>query len=128
MFKRIINSYRRVLLRIFLFYAAFGWGICIIATLASPSVAFSFIEIIGGVDSSDISTIPIYQYWLRMASSTFTLIGVGYLTLAIWTHKLRHLLPFAGLFMMVEGIILLYFALKLEIPKTRGTLPMRAIK
>ena len=59
---------------------------------------------------------PMYDYWLRMASSVFAFIGISYLFLAIWPKRFSAVLPFSGIFMLLEGIILLVHGLRLGLP------------
>jgi len=58
---------------------------------------------------------PMLDYWLRMISGAFTLIGLWYLALAIWPRKFAVAIPFFGWVMMVEGVILLLSGLRLGI-------------
>jgi len=51
-----------------------------------------------------------------MASSVFAFIGVAYLFLTIWPRKFAAILPFSGIFMLTEGIILLVHGLRLHLP------------
>ena len=106
------------MLHFFLGYAALGWGICVAGIFAPSKATFELLGYVGGIDPAPLMADPMYDYWLRMASSVFTFIGVAYLLLAIWPKKYAAVLPFAGVFMLAEGIILLIHGLRLHLPET----------
>jgi hypothetical protein len=56
------------------------------------------------------------DYWLRMASGAFALVGTGYLMLALNPRKFALVLPWFGWVMVVEGIILFVHGLRLGLP------------
>jgi hypothetical protein len=56
------------------------------------------------------------DYWLRMASGAFALIGGWYLVLMIWPQKFHAAIPWFGGLMLVEGLILLVHGLRLSLP------------
>jgi hypothetical protein len=107
---------RKRLLRLFLIYSAFGWGISVLGIFLSGSAAFELLTYISGVDTSLIQKEPMYDYWLRMASSVFAFIGLAYLFLAIYPKKYASLMPFAGAFMILEGLVLMIHGFRLNIP------------
>ena len=106
------------LLRIFLAYSAIGWGICVVAIFAPSELALGWLGDLGGLDIRPLQTDPLFDYWLRMAAGAFTLIGAGFLMLAMYPTKYAVMLPFAGLFMLLEGIILLVHGLRLDLAPT----------
>jgi hypothetical protein len=55
------------------------------------------------------------DYWLRMAAGAFTLVGTGYLLLALFPRKYSVMLPWFGWIMVVEGFILLIHGWRLEL-------------
>ncbi|MBL7012019.1 MAG: hypothetical protein ISR85_03715 [Kiritimatiellales bacterium] len=118
MIRRILNLSQRTALRFFLTYTAFGWGICLAGVFTPAATAFDLLEYIGGIDPAPMLADPMYDYWLRMASSTFAFIGIGYLILAIWPRRFSSVLPFAGAFMLLEGVILLVHGLRLDLQPT----------
>ncbi|MFC1452795.1 hypothetical protein ACFLSJ_05560 [Verrucomicrobiota bacterium] len=115
MMKRMLSLSRRIMLHCFLGYTALGWIICLAGIFASAPVAFGLLVYVGGVDSTPLMADPMYDYWLRMASSVFAFIGIGYLFLAIWPKRFAAVLPFAGSFMLLEGIIPLAHGLRLDL-------------
>jgi hypothetical protein len=109
---------KKTALRIFLLFSAFGWIICVAGVFLPVSQIFDLLSSIGGVDTTPLLSEPMFEYWLRMASSTFTLIGVGFLILAIRPDQFAKALPFAGGFMLINGIILLIHVINLPLPLT----------
>ena len=98
------------LLRLFLGFAAFAWGISVVGVFASWSKATEWLE---GLGAKPIPYDPMLDYWLRMASGAFALVGCWYLVLMIWPRKFHAAIPFFGAIMIVEGIILLVHGLRL---------------
>lgn len=101
------------LLRLFLGFTAFGWGISAVGVFISWSQAESLLQ---GLGAKPINYDPMLDYWLRMASSAFTLVGVWYLALMIWSKKFCAAIPWFGFLMLVEGVILLVHGLRLSLP------------
>ena len=64
------------MLHFFLGYAAIGWGICVAGIFAPAKATFELLGYVGGIDPGPLMADPMYDYWLRMASSAFTFIGV----------------------------------------------------
>ena len=100
------------LLRLFLAFTAFGWGVCVVGVFASwPQVNC----IASGMGAKPIAYDPMLDYWLRMIGGAFTLIGLWYLALALWPRKFAAAIPWFGWIMVLEGIILLVSGLRLGI-------------
>jgi len=114
----MIKLSKPVLLRIFLIYSAIGWGICIVGIFISSDFAFDLLKYFGGIDPVALKADIMYDYWFRMASSAFGLVGIFYLILAIKPEKYAVAIPLAGWFMLIEGIILLIHGLRLGLPST----------
>ena len=100
------------LLRLFLFFSAIGWGVCIVGVFASwPQVN----SIAQGMGAKPIAYDPMLDYWLRMICGAFTLVGFWYLAMALWPRKFAAAIPWFGWIMVLEGIILLVSGLRLGI-------------
>ena len=100
------------LLRLFLGFSAFGWGVCIVGVFASwPQVN----SIAQGMGAKPIAYDPMLDYWLRMICGAFTLVGLWYLVLALWPRQFAVAIPWFGWLMIVEGVILLISGLRLGI-------------
>lgn len=56
------------------------------------------------------------EYWLRMASGAFGLVGLWYLALMLWPRKFHAAIPWFGALMIAEGVILLLTGLRLHLP------------
>lgn len=98
------------LLRLFLAFAAFGWGVTVVDVFASwPQVNC----IAQGMGAKPIAYDPMLDYWLRMISGAFALIGLWYLALALWPKKFYVAIPWFGWIMVAEGVILLGSGLRL---------------
>jgi hypothetical protein len=98
------------LLRLFLFSAAIGWGVTGVGVFASwPQVN----AIAQGMGAKPIAYDPMLDYWLRMISGAFALVGLWYLALALWPRKFAAAIPWFGAMMLAEGVILLAHGLRL---------------
>ena len=101
------------LLRIFLGFAAFAWGISIVGVFLSWPAA---VEALRGLGAGPVNYDPMLDYWLRMASGAFALIGGWYLVMMIWPQKFAAAIPWFGGLMVAEGIILLVHGIRLSLP------------
>jgi hypothetical protein len=98
------------LLRLFLAFAALGWGVTGIGVFASwPQVN----DIAQDMGAKPIAYDPMLDYWLRMISGAFALVGLWYLALALWPRKFAVAIPWFGALMLLEGVILLAHGLRL---------------
>ena len=109
----VIDTSMLRLLRIFLGVSAFAWGISAVGVFVSWSQAEQMLE---GLGAKPIAYDPMLDYWLRMASGAFALVGVWYLILTIWPKKFSAAIPWFGALMLVEGLILLVHGLRLSLP------------
>jgi hypothetical protein len=100
------------LLRLFLGFAAFAWGISVVGVFASWPQINGIAE---GMGAKPIAYDPMLDYWLRMVCGAFTLVSLWYLALALWPRKFAVAIPWFGALMLVEGVILLVSGLRLGI-------------
>lgn len=98
------------LLRLFLGFAAFAWGISVVGVFARWTQAEQMLQ---GLGAKPIAYDPMLDYWLRMAAGAFALVGCWYLLLMIWPGKFHAAIPWFGWLMVAEGIILLVHGLRL---------------
>lgn len=98
------------LLRLFLGFTAFGWGIAVMGVFASWSQINCIASSMG---AQPIAYDPMLDYWLRMVSGAFGLIGFWFLVLTIWPRKFAGVIPWFGWMMVLEGVILLAHGLRL---------------
>jgi hypothetical protein len=101
------------LLRLFLGFSAFAWGISAVGVFMSWSAAERLLE---GLGAKPIAYDPMLDYWLRMAAGAFALVGLWYLLLTIWPGKFSAAIPWFGGLMLIEGLILLVHGLRLSLP------------
>jgi hypothetical protein len=101
------------LLRLFLGFSAAAWGVSIVGVFFSWPVAAQALE---GLGSRSITYDPMLDYWLRMASGAFALIGCWYLILMFWPRKYAVAIPWFGVLMILEGVILLVHGIRLQLP------------
>lgn len=101
------------LLRLFLGFAAFAWGVSVFGVFISWSAASRALQ---GLGAQPIVYDRMLDYWLRMAAGAFTLIGCWYLILMIWPRKFYFAIPWFGVLMLAEGVILLVHGLRLSLP------------
>ena len=101
------------ILRLFLGFAAFAWGISIVGVFLSWSAA---VDALQGLGARPMVYDPMLDYWLRMGSGAFALIGGWYLVLMIWPQKFAAAIPWFGVLMLAEGCILLFHGLRLSLP------------
>lgn len=101
------------LLRLALGFSAFAWGASVFGVFASWPVAM---EALQGFGAGSINYDPMLDYWLRMATGVFTLVGVLFLVLAIRPQQHRTIIPWFGGLMLIEGVVLLVHGLRLHLP------------
>ncbi len=98
------------LLRLILLFSAFVWGISAFGVFMTWETAAGALQ---GMGANPIAYDPMLDYWLRMASGAFALVGTGYLLLAIYPRKFAVMLAWFGWIMVIEGVVLLVHGLRL---------------
>jgi hypothetical protein len=101
------------LLRLFLGFSAVAWGVSAFGVFLSWSAASQALE---GLGAKPIEYDRMLDYWLRMASGAFALVGCWYFILMLKPQKYRAAIPWFGALMLVEGTILLVHGLRLSLP------------
>ena len=74
------------------------------------------VEALQGLGTKGIPTDPMLDYWLRMASGAFALVGGLYLLLALQPVRYAVVIPWFGWLMLAEGVILLVHGVRLGLP------------
>ena len=101
------------LLRLCLGFSAVAWGASVLGVvLPWPSAA----EALEGLGARPIVYDPMLDYWLRMAAGAFTLVGGLYLVLMISPARFRAIIPWFGVLMLLEGVVLLVHGIRLHLP------------
>jgi len=101
------------LLRLLLGFSALAWGVSFYGVFASWSDAEQALQ---GLGAKSMAYDPMLDYWLRMASGVFGFIGIWYFILLLRPQKFHAAIPWFGVLMMAEGIILLVHGLRLHLP------------
>jgi hypothetical protein len=101
------------LLRLFLGFSAFAWGVSVFGVFLSWSDAAEQLQALG---AGPIAYDKMLDYWLRMAAGAFALVGGLYLLLMPRPVEHRSMIPWFGGLMLAEGLILLVHGLRLSLP------------
>lgn len=99
-------------LKVLLLSAAIGWGISALGIF----LPWRFVaDELTGLGAGDVFNDPMLNYWFRMTATAFTAIGVLFFILAVNLRKYESLVPFVGIFMIVEGLVLLIYGILLHV-------------
>lgn len=101
------------LLRVFLGFCAVAWGVSFLGVVVPWPLAEGALQ---GWGARPIAYDPMLDYWLRMASGAFALVGGLYLLLMLQPQKYWAIIPWFGLLTLAEGVILLAHGLRLGLP------------
>jgi hypothetical protein len=101
------------LLKMFLAFAAVAWGVSVFGVFLSWSKASQLLQ---GLGAKPIAYDPMLDYWLRMVSGAFFLVGVLYLVLMWHPQKYQNIIPSFGWLMIAEGVVLLAHGVRLSLP------------
>ncbi len=99
--------------RIFLLAGAIGWGVSILGVLLPCSVMDIVLQNMGA--ASPITDEQV-QYWFRMATGAWSIIGFLYLIVLLKPQKYNNLIPLLAWGTVFEGIVLLIHGLYLNLP------------
>lgn len=100
------------MLRLFLGLAAITWGAAMPGVFLDWETAEGAMESLG---ADPVAYDKMLDYWLRMASGAFALIGCLYLLPALRPLRFCTWIPWLGLFALLEGMILLIHGLRLDL-------------
>jgi len=103
------------LLRLFLGFAAFAWGISVVGVFASW-VSPSERGLQPASTRKLLWTAKRHKCRAPRLAGAFALIGGWYLVLMLWPQKFHAAIPWFGALMLVEGLILLIHGLRLSLP------------
>ena len=99
--------------RIFLLAGAIGWGVSILGVLLPWSVMDIVLQNMGA--ASPVTDVHV-QYWFRMATTAWSIIGFLYLIVLLKPQKYNNLIPLLAWGTVFEGIVLLIHGLYLNLP------------
>jgi FtsH-binding integral membrane protein len=108
---RISRSLRH--LQLVLFFCGLTWFASIIAVVAPWHTAEKLLR---GLGAKAISYDPMLDYWLRMATGAFSLVGTLFIVFALRPERYRNVIPLFGWLMVVEGLVLFFHGLRLNLP------------
>ena len=92
---------------------AIGWGVSILGVLLPWSVMDIVLQNMGA--SAPVTDVQV-QYWFRMATGAWSIIGFLYLIVLLKPQKYNNLIPLLGWGTLFEGIVLLIHDLYLNLP------------
>ncbi|MET1255517.1 hypothetical protein ABVT43_10295 [Aliikangiella sp. GXAS 311] len=101
------------LLRLLLLGAGLGWGLTVIGAVLPWEFAVEHLQKFGG--SGPIPDDKMLNYWLRMASGAFGIIGLLFLLAAKNPQKYANIIPILGFASVFEGIILLFYGIMFDL-------------
>ena len=99
--------------RIFLLAGVIGWGVSILGVLLPWNVMDIVLQNMGA--ASPITDVQV-QYWFRMATTAWSIIGFLYLIVLLKPQKYNNLIPLLAWGTVFEGIVLLIHGLYLNLP------------
>ena len=99
--------------RIFLLAGAIGWGVSILGVLLPWNVMDIVLQNMGA--AAPITDVQV-QYWFRMATTAWSIIGFLYLIVLLKPQKYNNLIPLLAWGTVFEGIVLLIHGLYLNLP------------
>ena len=99
--------------RIFLLTGSIGWGISVLGVILPWSVMDIVLQNMGA--AAPISDVQV-QYWFRMATGAWSVIGFLYLMVLLKPQKYDNLIPLLAWGTLFEGILLLIHGLYLNLP------------
>ena len=100
------------MLRIFLGLGALTWGAAVPGVFLSWDTAATAME---GFGAKSVEYDKMLDYWLRMASGGFGLIGCFFLLPALRLEKYRAFVPWLGWLAIAEGLVLLVHGVRLNL-------------
>ena len=99
--------------RIFLLAGSVGWGISVLGVFLPWSVMDIVLQNMGAM--APVTDLQI-QYWFRMATGAWSIIGFLYLMILLKPQKYNKLIPVLAWGTLFEGIVLLIHGLYLNLP------------
>lgn len=99
--------------RIFLLAGTIGWGIALLGVLLPWNLMDRILQNMGAATSI---TDPQVQYWFRMATGGWSVIGLIFLAVLLKPEKYKNLIPLLGIGSIFEGIALLIHGMILHLP------------
>lgn len=108
-----MNIRRHFIERLFLLAGSIGWGISIIGTILPWTIMNSILQNMG---MKEVISDPQMQYWFRMATGAWGVIGFLYFMAYLRPEKSRKLIFLLAVGTFFEGLVLLVHGLVLSVP------------
>ena len=103
----------RKIQNLFLAAGAIGWGISILGVFLPWRVMNIVLQNMGAAAPV---TDPQLQYWFRMATGAWSVIGFLFLMALLFPAKYRNLVPLLAVGTLFEGVVLLLHGMFLDLP------------
>jgi len=107
----VVTKYN--ILRLLLLGAGLGWGLTIVGAFLPWEFATEHLEKFGG--SGEIPDDVMLNYWMRMASGAFGLVGAFFLLAAWKPQTYANILPILAYGSLFEGAVLLFYGIKFDL-------------
>jgi len=101
------------LLRLLLLGAGLGWGLTLVGAFLPWEWATDHLERFGG--AQEIPDDVMLNYWMRMASGAFGIVGLLFLLAAWRPHHYKNIIGVLAYASIFEGAILLFYGLKFDL-------------
>jgi len=99
--------------RFWLWVGAAGWGVAILGVLL-PWAWMEPLLLNMGMETRSVD--PQIQYWLRMASGSWTVIGFLFMMTALYPRRYANIVSLLAWGTLFEGVVLLTYGLMLARP------------
>ena len=103
----------RKIQNLFLAAGVIGWGVSIVGAFLPWSMMDIVLQNMG---ASAPVTDPQLQYWFRMATGAWSIVGFLFLMVLLFPVKYRNLVPLLAIGTLFEGVVLLLWGTFLELP------------
>jgi len=103
------------ILRLLLFASALAWAVSIVGVILPWRFAIIGLNELG---AENIPSDPMLHYWFRMTAGAFTGTGVFFFIVALFPRKYSNVIGIIAVLLFLEGLILLFYGLKLHLPAT----------
>lgn len=107
-----LGNYIVIFYRLAAFTAGVGWFVSILANIVNGSTVFEYLSFIS---SEEFDYHPMLDYWMKMASLAFALIGIGFLYCSWKWKETIHLGFYLGIYQIVSALSVLLTMSRIEL-------------
>ena len=108
-----MNIRRHFIQRLFLLAGSIGWGISVLGIILPWEIMNTILQNMG---MKEAIADPQIEYWFRMATGAWSVIGFLYIMAYLRPEKYRNLIPLLAVGTLAEGLVLLVHGLVLSVP------------